>query len=496
MIIVILFILLLFFCVTVGTYRLIFSPIARFPGPKLAGLTWWYEFYYDVIQHGQYYKEIERLHAVHGPIIRINPTELHIRDADWYSELFTSSARQREKSAWFTAGTAGTSAFGAISHSLHRIRRGALSPFFSKQAVVRLEPFVQERVNRLCAFLKESREAKEVVNMCTAYAGLATDIVSAYSFGRHSNLVGDQAASAKWDSVLQSVVEANITLRHMPWLGAILMRLPDPIAGLISEPISFLGKFLKDMKAQVEATLAQKGEKSTEHRTIFEELRDSKLPPEERTVARLVDEAAIVVGAGSHTTAHTLAMMTYHLLNTPASLEKLLADLDSAMPDPNICLSWQELEQLPYLRASILEAHRITSLLTTRLIRIAPDETLHYKSYFIPPGTPISMSTHFMHLDPTIFPSPLEFRPERFLDDASRGLEKYIMPYSKGSRACIGQNLAQAEIYLTAANVFRKYELALFETTYQDVEITWDNFSGGLRKDSRGVRVRVAKQRS
>lgn len=47
-------------------YRLYFSPIAGFPGPKLAALTYWYEFYYDVVKDGQYLFHIDKLHKRYG----------------------------------------------------------------------------------------------------------------------------------------------------------------------------------------------------------------------------------------------------------------------------------------------------------------------------------------------------------------------------------------------------------------------------------------------
>jgi hypothetical protein len=46
--------------------RLYFHPLAHIPGPKLAALTWWYEFYFDAIQQGQYVFQIQKLHRLYG----------------------------------------------------------------------------------------------------------------------------------------------------------------------------------------------------------------------------------------------------------------------------------------------------------------------------------------------------------------------------------------------------------------------------------------------
>lgn len=58
--------LLIFYSAYGAIYRLYFSPVAKFPGPMLAGLTFWYEFYYDVIQRGRYTFKIRELHKQYG----------------------------------------------------------------------------------------------------------------------------------------------------------------------------------------------------------------------------------------------------------------------------------------------------------------------------------------------------------------------------------------------------------------------------------------------
>ena len=52
--------------VTGAIRRLYFHPLAHIPGPRLAALTWWYEFYFDVIQPGRYVFKIQELHKQYG----------------------------------------------------------------------------------------------------------------------------------------------------------------------------------------------------------------------------------------------------------------------------------------------------------------------------------------------------------------------------------------------------------------------------------------------
>lgn len=58
--------------------RLYFSPLSKIPGPKLAALTHWYEFYYDWWLQGKYVFEIERMHREYGKSLHGRVNELNM----------------------------------------------------------------------------------------------------------------------------------------------------------------------------------------------------------------------------------------------------------------------------------------------------------------------------------------------------------------------------------------------------------------------------------
>jgi cytochrome P450 len=197
----------------------------------------------------------------------------------------------------------------------------------------------------------------------------------------------------------------------------------------------------------------------------------------------------------------------FYLLSQPGTLKKLKAELRTVFKGPASPVRLATLEQLPYLTGCVQECIRLSYGVCSRLQRIAPDETLVFndskKDWFIPPGTPVGMTSILVHHDESIFPESRKFLPERWIGRPN--LDKYLLSFSKGTRICIGINLAYAELYLALARVFTSYGsnevkletdagyLELFETTAWDIELTKDVFIPVGRDGSKGVRITVKK---
>ena len=165
------------------------------------------------------------------------------------------------------------------------------------------------------------------------------------------------------------------------------------------------------------------------------------LPPQQRTDRALRDQLECLLGAGTEPVAHVLRIITYHLCQNPPILQKLRAELTTIQPHHHSNIpDLQHLQQTTYLTALIKEGLRLSYGVASRIPRIAPDRTLTYGDWKIPPGTAVSMTHSSIYHDETIFPDSYSFSPERFLETSeTKGAGRYFAPFGRGTRSCLGQ---------------------------------------------------------
>ncbi|KAL4999466.1 cytochrome P450 [Aspergillus recurvatus] len=487
-------------------YRLFLHPLAKFPGPKYAALSRWHEVYHDIYLQGKLIFWIEEQHKKYGPIVRIAPDELHILDADLWETVYTKAGRV-DKYEWMSGRFGNdTSVLTTAPDSLHRIRRNALNPFFSRQRILGLQDIIRQKLNILIKRVEEYKALNAPVPINRGFMAFSEDVIMQYCFGHDYAALDKQGwAPTLHDSFVNVTLAANTAL-HFPIIPKIMNALPqswlarlDPVYVAIFRMQLDFGKQIRDIKASLAG-----GSPKVEKQTVFSDLIQGDLPASEKADRRLRDEAQLVIGAGLATTGWALTVGTFYLLSNPKVLARLRCELDEAIPtcnleNPTAALEWTELEKLPYLTGVIKEAVRLSHSTTSRNVRRLP-KPISFKDWVIPARTPVSMTIPFLHLDEEIYPSPKSFVPERWLDNpkARNGapLERYFVGFGKGTRSCLGLNLAWCELYLVFAAFFRLFDFELHETDISDIEFQHDFFLPFPKLDSKGVRVFVKDRRT
>ena len=178
-----------------------------------------------------------------------------------------------------------------------------------------------------------------------------------------------------------------------------------------------------------------------------------------------------------------MSVTAFHIINSSTVYEELRREL---------AVDWADVEKLPYLNACMREGLRLSYGVTARSPRLW-DKPIQYQGWTIPARTPVSLTIVDHNHNEEIFPESYKFKPERWLKDGQldNGMDRWWFSFGRGSRSCLGVNLATAEIQLCLATLFQRFEFELFETDVSDVTVVHDFFLPSARLDSKGVRVRV-----
>ncbi|KAJ2996575.1 hypothetical protein NUW58_g937 [Xylaria curta] len=494
----------LLYAVCISIYRLFFHPLRRVPGPKLAALTKWVETYYECFKQpgGQFMWEYQKWHDKYGPIVRIAPNEVHIQDIRFYDTLYSNTRHSNKLKHLEHRFNNKLSGFATAEHHVHRTRRAAINPFFSKRTIARHSPNIQNLMDQLCERVKsEFAQDGSVLNLSNMWGAFTGDIVVGYCLEKPYNFILKPDFRAEFSDAMVNLLGSVHFVTQFPWIFKALKLLPGWCIATLSPPMASVRAFIEEMKAQIlraKLVHASGGKKPGVQQSLFTALLGSNLPPRELETERLQHEAIAVIGAGVETTSYSLSLGSYHILSNRDILSMLKKELNEAIPDPRDIPNINTLMQLPYLTCVVNESLRFSYGTTQRIPRLSPTlitYSSHNADYHLPVGSIVSMDNYTASHDPWAFPSPYEFRPERWEDDSrapdGKPLTKYMIAFGRGTRSCIGMQLAYAELYIGLASFFRRFECELFETERDAVDCYGDRFVPRPKPGTKGVRVKV-----
>jgi cytochrome P450 len=158
----------------------------------------------------------------------------------------------------------------------------------------------------------------------------------------------------------------------------------------------------------------------------------------------LRDELVTALVAGHETTASQLAWAFEMLAHAPAAARLVGEEIDTGSEDD------------AYLTATIHEIMRLRPVLPNAEPRLVK-QPVEIGGIVYPPGAVLIANAHLVHRDPAIYPEPLAFRPERFLEQPP-GTYTWL-PFGGGRRRCLGASFAMLEMKIVLRRALQRREV-------------------------------------
>ncbi|KAK7396279.1 hypothetical protein VNO78_17171 [Psophocarpus tetragonolobus] len=189
---------------------------------------------------------------------------------------------------------------------------------------------------------------------------------------------------------------------------------------------------------------------------IFEDQNSEMKLNKENIKAFIMD----ILVAGTDTSAITVEWAMAELINNPRVLENARKEMDIVI-GKNRIVEESDIENLPYLQGIVRET-----------LRIHPAGPLLFREssrsdvvcgYDIPAKTRLFINVWAIGRDPNYWDNPLEFRPERFIENGQtqldvRGQHYHLLPFGSGRRGCPGTSLALQVVHVNLAVMIQCFQ--------------------------------------
>ncbi|KAK8000961.1 trichothecene c-15 hydroxylase [Apiospora marii] len=431
-------------------YNLFLHPLRKFPGPKLWAAT---RIPYTRNQlSGVSPQHMLDLHLQYGPIVRVAPEILSINHPDGMKQVRghrRAGQPEHGKDPLHVAANA-TNIIGADRDNHARFRR-ILAHVFSAQAMAEQEPLIKVYIDKLFASLKrECAGETKVVDLLKWYNWTTFDIIGDLSFGEPFGSL-DSNAYHPWVSNIFGSIKSmafGVNANRYPFASSLLQRLVP--AEIKTKWAEHQDLSLRSLRKRLDA--------ETDRPDFVDKMLHARgTKGGEMTFEEMASHSALLIIAGSETTATLLSGATYLLATHPAVLAKLTTEVRAAFPSED-AISIAGTSSLPYLLAVLDESLRIYP--PPRKIAKGGDTIVEH---FVPEDTVVEIWQWAVYNNPTIITEPENFAPERWLGDPKYKNDRLdaVQPFSVGPRNCIGKNLAYAEMRMILARIIWNFDLSI-----------------------------------
>lgn len=428
------------------------------------------------MMQGQLPFEIRELHRRLGPVVRIAPDELSFTAPAAWSEIYQRHPDWHRPGPWRgkPPGVTADSFVSADEQTHARLRR-IFNPAFTKKAVSTYEPTITQQTAKLMRIIAReidgSKTGKVDLDMVRWLNFCLFDIIGELGWGNSFALL-DRGDYHPWVTITLGfkALLAGTCLAYYPPL--------DKIAGtcMPKSARDGLDMILRIARENVASRLQhQRRASTTERQDVFSHILAQGDGRTLESIQLGVQEAEMCAMsnnvAGSEPVTTTLCALLANLMRQPTAYQLLQAEIRAAFPTPGD-VSVSAALALPFLMACLKETMRLAPPFPDGMRRQVGPSGAIIAGTPVPGGTVVSVSCLAAFTSADNFASPLSFRPERWLAtpivdgglcSADFGADKHdaFHPFSYGSRACLGVNLAWAEMAMITARLLGEFDVSL-----------------------------------
>ncbi|KAJ5601665.1 hypothetical protein N7510_011199 [Penicillium lagena] len=415
-------------------YNLYFHPLAGYPGPMLARISWLYHAIYTY--KGALADNTKRLHGrAHGGAYAF------IKDPGKEFRLPNSPP-----------------SIGFAPETEHRRYRRILSYAFSDKAMNEHEPLVLKGIDSLMSSLHKQVDSSQggFIDIEKSMTAIMFDLTTDLSFGESFNSVTSPDISHPWMTLVTS------SLRGVSVYCAMRRLLPH---GLWPFADQVMGKAPKGSKVEAmnfaKHIVGKRLENVVGNKDVMAYMIDSHGVPNGLSRREIERLALSLVIAGSDTTSTLLCNVIYRLTQHRDVLQALLTQIqDTASPSE---ISFSTVKKMPYLTAVLEECLRMLPPVPNVFPRVVPPEGATICGHFVPGGAVVGVNQLSANMSSKHFVRPESFLPTRWLggDEFSNDNRRARMPFSYGPRNCAGKNTAYMHSKMIIARLVSEFDIAL-----------------------------------
>ncbi|KAI1815149.1 cytochrome P450 [Poronia punctata] len=465
------------------TWNIYIHPLSKIPGPK----TWAgskLPFIRRLVS-GTVVQDIQALHRQYGPIVRISPNHVTFAATEAFQDIQQSRPGHKtflkDPVWWKRQPGHPESLTSAIDPALHSRMRKALAPAFTARALRAQVPYLQRHSDRLIERLEaelQSRVLREDsertflgIDLGPWFQFTTFDIYGDLAFGE-TFLCLEKSRYHPWIALLfDSVKVASFVAaaRLFPWLEwALLKCAPPSLKKVHREHYQVVVEKVQrrlNLETQRPDFVGQMIEASG---LLTSENENEKPKEEQLTLEEINATFMILATAGSETTASVLTGTMNYLTQNPDKMSRLVREIRAAFGKYED-ISVDGVKDLPYLNAVLHEGLRLCPPIPWVMPRLVPEGGDTVCGVWLPGNTSVSIQAYTINRREDYFHSSTSFLPERWLPEAKSDSSssspfrhdrtQALQPFNLGPRACLGQNLAWAEMRLIAAKVLWKFDI-------------------------------------